>query len=375
MHMADALLSPAVGLGMGAVSAAAVGVTAAMGKRDDFSEGKIPLMGVAGALVFAGQMVNFTIPATGSSGHIVGSVLLSALIGGGPAFLAMTAVLTIQCLFFADGGLLALGCNIFNMGVIPCLVVCPLVFRPLLRGGVSNRRLSAASVVSSVLSLELAALAVTLLTFLSGIAGLPFAAFASLMLPIHLVIGLVEGVVTAAILVFVHRMRPELIDASAPLSGRRREGRSAKKVLISLAVLAIASGCALSLFASTHPDGLEWAVGKTAERAQGQGQADGQGEVQGEADGQAQGEGEGEGTELVAQGNNNSGLHDDAAALRDSTAFLPGYVFAADPENEAGVVVSGLVGTLAVFAASCAVGLVMIPLVKYRKKSVSDAGP
>ena len=75
-------------------------------------------MGVMGAFVFAAQMINFTIPGTGSSGHLCGGMMLTALLGPYAAFLTMIGVLLIQCLLFADGGLLALGCNIWNMAFL-----------------------------------------------------------------------------------------------------------------------------------------------------------------------------------------------------------------------------------------------------------------
>ena len=107
MHMSDALLSPTVGLTMCAVSAAALAVSAARVQRSQLTRQKLPMMAVGGAFVFAAQMINFTIPGTGSSGHIGGGILLATLLGGGPALLALAAVLAVQCLFFADGGLLA----------------------------------------------------------------------------------------------------------------------------------------------------------------------------------------------------------------------------------------------------------------------------
>ena len=125
MHMSDALLSPTVGLTMCAVSAGALAVSAARVQRSQLTRQKLPMMAVGGAFVFAAQMINFTIPGTGSSGHIGGGILLATLLGGGPALLALAAVLVVQCLFFADGGLLALGCNIFNMGVGMVLTVAP----------------------------------------------------------------------------------------------------------------------------------------------------------------------------------------------------------------------------------------------------------
>lgn len=334
MHMADALLSPAVGIAMNAVSVGAIAVSVAAVKKDVFSDKKIPLMGVAGALIFAGQMINFTIPATGSSGHIGGGILLAGLLGGVPAFLSLAAVLIIQCLFFADGGLLALGCNIFNMGVIPCLIIYPLIFKPLLKKGSDVWRLGAASIISVVAGLLAGAFCVVLETYFSGITALPFGAFAALMLPIHLAIGIVEGIVTAAVLVFVRQSRPEIID-SALTNGRIGGGVSLKRVLIPLLVLTVFVGGGLSLFASTNPDGLEWAIGNVA----------------------------GE-TELTAD----SDIHESAEAARESTAILPDYAFASEPDNAAGTSLSGIVGAAITFALAGAAGFT-ISVVKRAKKS------
>ena len=160
MHMSDALLSPAVGGAMYAVSAVSIAYAVQKVKKDDLGEKNLPMMAVAGAFTFAAQMINFTIPGMGSSGHIGGGILLAGLLGGTPAVVTLTAVLLIQCLFFADGGLLALGANIFNMGVIPCLFVCPLIFRPILRKGVTHKRIMIASVVSCVVGLQLGAFCV-----------------------------------------------------------------------------------------------------------------------------------------------------------------------------------------------------------------------
>ena len=264
MHMADALLSPAVGAAAYAASAAATGFAAKRVKSDELCEKKIPLTGVAGAFVFAAQMINFTIPGTGSSGHIGGGILLCGIVGGFPALLAISAILIIQCLFFADGGLLALGANIFNMGVIPCLVVYPLVFKPLMKNP-SQKRLTLASLAACVLALQLGAFGVVAETLASGITSLPFSAFVMFMQPVHLAIGIVEGIVTAAVLGFVYAARPEIIKSAnsrEPISG------GIKNVLVVLAVLAVFTGAVLSAFASAYPDGLEWSVEKTAGTAE-----------------------------------------------------------------------------------------------------------
>lgn len=211
MHMSDALLSPVVGGAMYAVSAVSIAYAVQKVKKDELGEKNLPMMAVAGAFTFAAQMINFTIPGTGSSGHIGGGILLVGLLGGTPAVVTLTAVLLIQCLFFADGGLLALGANIFNMGVIPCLFVCPLIFRPILRKGVTHKRIMIASVVSCVVGLQLGAFCVVLQTLTSGVTELPFHTFVLLIQPIHLAIGFVEGIITAGILNFVYQMRPEIL--------------------------------------------------------------------------------------------------------------------------------------------------------------------
>lgn len=278
MHMSDALLSPVVGGAMYAVSAVSIAYAVQKVKKDDLGEKNLPMMAVAGAFTFAAQMINFTIPGTGSSGHIGGGILLVGLLGGTPAVVTLTAVLLIQCLFFADGGLLALGANIFNMGVIPCLFVCPLIFRPILRKGVTHKRIMIASVVSCVVGLQLGAFCVVLQTLASGVTELPFHTFVLLMQPIHLAIGFVEGIITAGILNFVYQMRPEILTdvlerLEKPVERIRYieeadKGRSdsvsAKKVILLFAVLAILVGGGLSLYASANPDGLEWSVEKTA---------------------------------------------------------------------------------------------------------------
>jgi len=111
--MADALISPAVGGTMWAVTAGAALYSAHKLQKEQ-DDKKVPLMGVMGAFIFAAQMINFSIPGTGSSGHLGGGLLLAIMLGPYAGFITMASILTIQALFFADGGLLALGCNVFN---------------------------------------------------------------------------------------------------------------------------------------------------------------------------------------------------------------------------------------------------------------------
>ena len=260
MHMADALLSPTVGGALWAGTLAAI-IYSAKQLREKMDEKMVPLMGVLGAFIFAGQMINFTIPMTGSSGHIGGGMLLAVILGPYAAFLVIASVLIIQALFFADGGLLALGANIWNLGIYPCFIGYPLVYRTIVRGSTSPKVITFASVLSVVAGLQLGALSVVLETKLSGITELPFNTFLVLMQPIHLAIGIIEGVITAGIVIYVRTLRPDIVD---DIEGVKTlsSGSSLKKVLIIMAVLAVITGGALSWLASTHPDGLEWSIEK-----------------------------------------------------------------------------------------------------------------
>jgi cobalt/nickel transport system permease protein len=261
MHMADALLSPGVGLAMWGVAATALGV-ASRGVRERDDDRLVPLMGMLGAFVFAAQMINFTIPVTGSSGHLGGGLLLAILLGPQAALVVIASVLTVQALFFADGGLLSLGANMFNLGVLPCFVAYPLIYRPLTGDSPSRRRRALATVAAAVIGLQLGALGVVLQTTASGISSLPLDGFLMLMLPIHLAIGVVEGMVTAAVVQFLRSAQPGLLDAAAP--DRTRSAGPMRPLLTTLALAALLTGGVLSWFASTQPDGLEWSVARLA---------------------------------------------------------------------------------------------------------------
>lgn len=258
MHMADALLSPAVGGAMWAGTLGAI-VYCARKLKEKMDERMIPLMGVLGAFIFAGQMINFTIPGTGSSGHIGGGMLLAILLGPYAAFLVIASVLMIQALFFADGGLLALGANIWNLGIYPCFIAYSIIYRTIVRQKMSPRRITVAAILSVIIGLQLGALSVVLETKMSGITELPLSTFLLLMQPIHLAIGLIEGFATAGIVIYVRTLRPDIVD---DLKGIKTlpTGISLKKMLIVMAILAVITGSAFSWFASTYPDGLEWSI-------------------------------------------------------------------------------------------------------------------
>lgn len=323
MHMADALLSPAVGATMWAGSMAAIGYSSRK-INESIDNRTIPLMGVMGAFIFAAQMINFTIPGTGSSGHLGGGMILAAILGPYAAFVVIASVLMVQALFFADGGLLALGCNIWNLGIYPCFIAYPLIYKPVAGDGTNSRRIAIASIASVLIALQLGAFSVVLETFLSGKSELPFGTFVLLMQPIHLAIGLVEGFVTAGIITYVQKARPEILrssSASRPLDA----GISVRKVLIAFTIVAVVTGGILSWFASTHPDGLEWSIEKVT----------GKGELAGQE----------------------QGIAPVLKEIQERTAFLPDYNFKpgvkeeskveeapAWPGIEAGTSVAGIAG-------------------------------
>lgn len=257
--MSDALLSTPVALTGVAVAA---GLLATAGKeiKEKDSNSIIPLMGVLGAFVFAAQMINFAIPGTGSSGHVIGGVLLAAFLGPWAAFVTIASVLIIQCLVFADGGLLALGCNLINMGAMTTLVAYPLIYRPIVRNSVNPWRITLGAVAACVAGLELGALLVTIETELSGVSALSLGSFLSIMAVIHLPIGVVEGIATAAVLAFVAKTRPDLLGGHGRKAGKKTVRRAV--LWFALATVVIAGG--VVWFASTNPDGLEWSIEQVA---------------------------------------------------------------------------------------------------------------
>ena len=348
MHMADALLAPAVAATMYVASSTAAGVSIHKLRKEEKlgledNSKRLPTMAVTAALVFAGQMINYTIPGTGSSGHLCGGMMLSAILGPFAGFLSMIAVLVIQCLFFADGGLMALGANVWNMAFYGCFVGYFLIYRPIMNSDLfasrgkdaANRiKLILASILGCVVTLQLGAGSVAVETTLSGISELPFGTFLGLMLPIHLAIGLVEGLITAAVLVFLYEARPELL-REVKAEGGKSGKLSLRSTLAVLAVVVVLVGGGLSLYASSNPDGLEWALFGNAE------------------EGYSENMGLDEDDFGVS-----SDISEKAGEIQEATSFLPDYAFAGDEENPLGTTVSGIVGSLIVAGLATVICLV-----------------
>lgn len=339
MHMSDALISVAVGGTMAAASTGAIGYSIKKINKMELEDHKIPMMGVMGAFIFAAQMVNFTIPVTGSSGHIGGGILLAALLGPFPALITLASVLFIQCLFFADGGLLALGCNIFNIAVIPCLFIYPIFYKPILKKAITNRRLTVASILSVVIGLQFGALAVVIETVLSGVTKLPFGAFLTLMQPIHLAIGLAEGAITAAVLCFIFHVRKEILENA--LNSAKVEKNGMRKILVIFAIGTILTGGVLSVFASSKPDGLEWSI-----------------------------EHAGDGSKTT----NQSSLHNAFEELQNKTALLPDYSYqmAKGSAASTGTSFSGIVGGFFTLAIVLVFGVMIMGIKRWKQSMMKN---
>jgi cobalt/nickel transport system permease protein len=208
MHIPDGFLSAPVWVGAAVASAAAIGVsTRKIGQAEELEGRQVPLMGVVGAFIFAAQMVNFPI-ASGTSGHLGGGVLAALLLGPWAGTLIMAAILIVQALLFQDGGITALGANILNMGVVGSMGGY-LLFRllrrllPGRRGTLLNAFLTAWVVVVAAASLASVEIA------LSGT--VPLRAVLPAMAGVHLFIGVGEGLITAAALAFVLKVRGDLV--------------------------------------------------------------------------------------------------------------------------------------------------------------------
>ncbi|MDD3338548.1 MAG: energy-coupling factor ABC transporter permease [Lachnospiraceae bacterium] len=330
MHMADALVSPAVGLVMYGATAAAAGYSIYKVRLEENTK-KVPMMAVMSAFVFATQMLNFTIPGTGSSGHLCGGFLLSAILGPYAGFLSMIVILLTQCLLFADGGLLALGANVWNMAFYGCFLGYFCIYRPMMKKGFSNVKLGISSILACVITLQFGAFSVVLETLLSGITDLPFGTFVAAMQPIHLAIGLVEGLISAAVLIFIYNTRPELLTNDEMKTNKEF---SMKKLLVILSIAVVVCAGGISLVASSNPDGLEWSMEQVAGS-----------------------------TELEDSGDS---AYATAANIQDTTALLPDYAFK-DSDSAVGTSFSGILGA-AIVAGLCLVICLAFGFFRHKKK-------
>ena len=247
MHIPDGFLSVFVSIVLWVISLITIGY-ALRRVSADLGERQVPLMGVLAAAIFAGQMLNFTIIG-GTSGHLMGAALATILLGPWAAILVMTCVVGVQALIFQDGGLLALGSNIFNMGIVG-VAVSYMAYNTLRRlTGGRRWGLFASGFVAAWLSIEITALSVGLQLALSNTSPANIAIPA--MAGVHALIGIGEGLITVGALAFITSTRPDLLK-----SGERGLA-GGKLVWVAGLLLALLLAVASPL-ASANPDGLEW---------------------------------------------------------------------------------------------------------------------
>jgi cobalt/nickel transport system permease protein len=253
MHMANELLSVPVAAGTLGVAAGALGIICKKA-REYVTSDKLALMGILGAFIFAAQMVNFQLPCMpGTSGHMVGAVLLAIILGPHLAAVVMSSIVIVQCLIFQDGGLLALGCNIINMALVPSYLGYG-IYKVVTAGKISSTRLYIGGLLACLISIEAGAVLVPIQATLSGVLMVPFKTFLLTMLGVHLLVGTVEGLITVAVLGYLQQVRPDIVSEKLP--GKVR--LSKKAVLATLGAFTVITATGLSLVASGFPDGLEW---------------------------------------------------------------------------------------------------------------------
>lgn len=272
MHVPDGFINAATSVGTGVVAAGGLGLSLRKAARAlrDFH---IPLAGVTAALIFALQMLNFPV-LPGVSGHLMGGALAAILLGPWMGAVVVSVVVIVQALFFADGGISALGINVANIALITAFVAWP-VFRGMLRV-LPKTRLSAmaAAMVSAFVSVLAGSFAFVLEYALGGVGGAPIGTVFGAMTGVHALIGIGEGLITATALGTVLAVRPDLVEGVSDLEVTGTEtvptGRAVTTFVLTGLAVAVALVVFVAPFASPHPDGLETVAEETgfAEAAQ-----------------------------------------------------------------------------------------------------------
>lgn len=248
LHIPDGFLTTWVSI-IGWILAVAVIVLALRQTRKQLGERQVPIMGVLAAFIFAAQAINFPV-AAGTSGHLLGGALAAIVMGPWAATLIMTSVIGVQSFLFQDGGLLALGWNILNMGVLTAFTGY-MVFGALgkMAGGTGAAKI-AASFAAAWLSVEVGAIATAIELGISGT--VPLSIGLPAMAGVHALIGLGEGLITSGAITLLRASRPEVLSAGEEAPGRTSSGFVLAGLLVALLV------AAFSPLASPRPDGLEF---------------------------------------------------------------------------------------------------------------------
>ena len=253
MHIPDGFIDAKTAVATGALAAAGIAVALADVRRT-VPPRRVPLIGLAAAFVFAAQMLNFPV-AGGTSGHLIGAVLAAVLLGPGAAVVVITAVLILQCLMFADGGLTALGANIFNMGIVAPGIGYAVYSLLLPIAGKGLRGRLFATAFAAWVSTVAAAIACAGELALSGTVawGVAFPAMAG----VHALIGLGEAAITTLVVAAVARTRPDLL----PSSSGAGAGTGFRGVIVYGLLISVGLAVFVGPVACGWPDGLEKVAG------------------------------------------------------------------------------------------------------------------
>ncbi len=248
MHIPDGILDAKTAAGTAVLAVGGLGY-ALHQARKTLPPKRVPLLGLAAAFVFAAQMINFPV-AGGTSGHLIGGTLAAALLGPSAAVIVISSVLIVQCFLFADGGVTALGANIFNMAIIGGVVgwsIYYLVSRPF--QGIFGRILAATFAAWCSTMLASIVCAGELATSGTVRWSLAFPAMAG----VHALIGIGEAVITALVLSAVAASRSDLL--MAPTTAVRT--RPYASFIVYGGLISLGLALFVSPFASTAPDGLD----------------------------------------------------------------------------------------------------------------------
>jgi cobalt/nickel transport system permease protein len=253
MHIPDGFIDGKIGAATAVLSAAGVGLALREARRS-LPARRVPLLGLAAAFLFAAQMINFPV-AGGTSGHLVGGVLVAALLGPSAAVVVLTTVLIVQCFLFADGGVLALGANVFNMAIIGAAGGYG-IYR-LISGWLPGTRGQVTAVAfagwfSTVLASICCAGELTWSGTVGWAAG--FAAMAS----VHMLIGIGEGLIGALVFLAIRRVRPDLTSEESSAA----PSRSWRELTVYGLLVALGLAVFVAPFACPWPDGLEAVAGR-----------------------------------------------------------------------------------------------------------------
>lgn len=243
LHIPDGFLNLIVSLICWVITALVIGMAISRTNKS-LGEKQIPLMGVMAAFIFAAQMINFPV-AGGTSGHLLGGALAAIVLGPWAAMLVMTAVIAVQALLFQDGGLIVMGANIMNMGLVTAAIGYGL-YRSV--SGQSRTIKLGAAGVAAWLSVMAGALLTALQLWLSGTSQLSVVVPA--MLGVHALIGLGEAFITVSALAFITQTRPDLLGEGSESAKASRNWVFVGGIISLIVVF-------LSPLASADPDGLE----------------------------------------------------------------------------------------------------------------------